>query len=165
MSKNSDAYEWLDGVPEEGETTTARKPGLTFTVPGNPQGKQRPRIGKVGAHARMFTPAATVAYEGLIAHAAHQAMAGAPLNQGPMRLVLSIFCPVPASWSKKKQAQAIEGSLRPTTKPDADNTLKAVCDGLNGVAWRDDVQVVDVAMRKFYSDAPRLVVSVTEVCA
>ena len=40
---------------------------ISFTVPGNPQGKQRPRIGKVGPHARMFTPAKTVSYESTVA--------------------------------------------------------------------------------------------------
>ncbi|HFX1196683.1 TPA: RusA family crossover junction endodeoxyribonuclease, partial [Pseudomonas aeruginosa] len=29
---------------------------VMFTVPGEPVGKGRPRIGRVGAHARMFTP-------------------------------------------------------------------------------------------------------------
>ena len=47
---------------------------VAFTVPGEPQGKGRARVGTIGGHARMFTPAKTVAYEGLIAHAAAQAM-------------------------------------------------------------------------------------------
>ena len=49
---------------------------IVFTVPGEPQGKGRPRIGRVGQHARMFTPAKTVAYEGLVALAAQEAMQG-----------------------------------------------------------------------------------------
>ncbi|HBP6366832.1 TPA: RusA family crossover junction endodeoxyribonuclease, partial [Pseudomonas aeruginosa] len=49
---------------------------VMFTVPGEPVGKGRPRIGRVGAHARMFTPAKTANYEGLIAHSGQQAMAG-----------------------------------------------------------------------------------------
>ncbi|MEM5617407.1 RusA family crossover junction endodeoxyribonuclease [Pseudomonas aeruginosa] len=35
-----------------------------FTVPGEPVGKGRPRIGRVAGHARMFTPAKTANYEG-----------------------------------------------------------------------------------------------------
>ncbi|WP_049288852.1 RusA family crossover junction endodeoxyribonuclease, partial [Pseudomonas aeruginosa] len=46
---------------------------VMFTVPGEPVGKGRPRIGRVGAHARMFTPAKTANYEGLIAHSGQQA--------------------------------------------------------------------------------------------
>ena len=50
---------------------------IAFTIPGEPQGKGRPRVGRIAGHASMFTPAKTAAYEGLIAHAAQQAMAGA----------------------------------------------------------------------------------------
>lgn len=127
---------------------------IAFIVPGQPQGKGRPRVGKVGPHVRMFTPAKTVAYEGLIAHAAQAAMAGRAPLEGPVELRLQIECAVPASWSKRKQAQALAGELLPTTKPDVDNVEKAVCDGLNGVAWRDDVQVTDVIKRKRYSETP-----------
>lgn len=127
---------------------------IRFVVPGAPQGKGRPRIGKVGQHARMFTPAATVAYEGLVAHAAQTAMAGRPLLDGPVACAVHIDCAVPASWSQKKQRMALAGEVMPTTKPDADNVVKAIFDGLNEVLWRDDVQVVDLAVRKRYSATP-----------
>ena len=133
---------------------------LTFVVPGQPQGKGRAKIGRVGNRARMFTPAKTVAYEGLIAHAAAQAMDGAALIDGAVMLHMHMHCQIPASWSAKKRSAALSGAVFPLTKPDADNVLKALCDGLNGVAWRDDVQVVDCHLRKRYSDTPRLVVSV-----
>ena len=133
---------------------------ITFTVPGQPQGKGRPRVGKIGAHARMFTPAKTVAYEGLIAHAAHAAMSGQPLIEGAVAVRLGIFCQVPASWSKKKQAQALAGQVFPTTKPDVDNVVKAVFDGMNGVVWKDDVQAVEVSVHKRYSATPGVHVEV-----
>lgn len=127
---------------------------IAFTVPGQPIGKGRPRIGKVGQHARMFTPAKTVNYEGLIAHAAQTAMRGAALVEGPVSVALSIECQIPASWSGKKQRLALAGEVMPTTKPDADNVVKAIFDGLNGVLWRDDVQVVDLRVRKRYALTP-----------
>jgi Holliday junction resolvase RusA-like endonuclease len=51
----------------------------------------------------------------------------------------------------------------PTTKPDADNVVKAVFDGLNGVAFRDDVQVVDLRVRKRYSATPAVRVQLQAV--
>lgn len=135
--------------------------GVSFTVPGEPQGKGRPRVGKIGGHARMFTPARTVAYEGLIAHAAQQAMAGAVPMDCACQVQLSITVPVPASWSKKKQAAALAGQVMPTKKPDADNVVKAVFDGMNGVVWRDDVQAVDLFVRKRYGATPSVFVRVT----
>ena len=127
---------------------------ITFTVPGVPQGKGRPRVGTISGRARVFTPAKTVAYEGLIAHAAQQAMAGRPLLDGPVACAVHIDCAVPASWSRKKQRQALAAEILPTTKPDADNVVKAIFDGLNNVLWRDDVLVVDLAVRKRYSATP-----------
>lgn len=76
---------------------------IEFTVPGEPQGKGRPRIGRVGNHARMFTPAKTVAYEGLVALAAQEAMAGRELLTGPVMIELEIFHGVPQSMSKKRK--------------------------------------------------------------
>ena len=136
---------------------------IEFTIPGQPQGKGRARVGSINGHARMFTPQKTVAYEGLIAHAAQQAMAGLPLFDGAVRLMLAIDCQIPASWSVRKQNAALAGDLFPTTKPDADNVLKAVCDGLNGVAWRDDVQVIDCVIRKRYSATPCVRVQINPV--
>jgi Holliday junction resolvase RusA-like endonuclease len=127
---------------------------LAFTVPGIPQGKGRARVGKIGGQARMFTPAKTVAYEGLVAHAATQAMAGHALLEGACMVEMDITCPVPASWSKKRQAAALAGAIYPTTKPDKDNVIKAIYDGMNGVVWRDDVQAVDGWQRKRYGAVP-----------
>lgn len=127
---------------------------LQFHVPGQPYGKGRPRIGKVGAHARMFTPEKTVNYENLVKYSAQQAMAGAALIEGACDVKLRIDCQIPASWSQKKQRAAAAGEIRPTSKPDADNVIKAVFDAMNGVVWKDDVQVVDIAVSKFYSLAP-----------
>lgn len=127
---------------------------ITFTIPGQPQGKGRPRAVKIGGFTRLASDKKTVAYEGLIAHAAQAALAGRPLLDGPVAINLFIDCQVPASWSGKKQREALAGEHMPTTKPDADNVLKAVCDGCNGVLWRDDVQVVDVRLRKRYAATP-----------
>jgi Holliday junction resolvase RusA-like endonuclease len=133
---------------------------ISFEVPGEPQGKGRAKIVKIGGFSRMATPAKTVSYEGLIAHAAAQVMAGAPPLTGPVWLSVEMYFGVPASWSKKKREQALLSLIKPTKKPDADNVIKAVCDGLNGVVWVDDVQVVSGSWKKRYSDRPRVSVAV-----
>ena len=138
---------------------------VVFTVPGEPQGKGRPRIGRVGAHARMFTPAKTVAYEGLVALAAQEAMQGREMITGPVLIELRMFHPVPRSWSKKRQALALTGEVMPTVKCDADNCLKAVSDALNGTLWRDDTQVVNVMLAKRYAEVPRIEVRVVPLMA
>lgn len=135
---------------------------IIFTVPGAPVGKGRPRVGKSfgTGHTILRTPEKTVNYESRIALAGHQAMAGAPVLEQACAVKLEIYVQIPASWSKKKQAAAINGDVLPTTKPDIDNVEKAIFDGLNGVVWKDDVQVTDVTKKKRYSTTPQVVVTV-----
>lgn len=70
--------------------------------------------------------------------------------QGPVSVeVTATFAPA-ASWSKKRRAEAM-GQYH-TQKPDADNILKAVKDGLNRIAWADDCQVAETICRKVWGD-------------
>lgn len=133
---------------------------VSFIVPGEAVGKGRPRVSTVGGHARMFTPAKTANYETLIAMAAQQAMQGRELIAGPVMLEMKISVSVAASWSKKKTAAALLGTVMPTKKPDADNVLKAICDGINGIVFKDDVQVVNVSLSKRFSETPGVSVRV-----
>lgn len=136
---------------------------IEFTVPGAPYGKGRGQIVKIGGFSRIKTPDKTVNYEGLVRYAAQQAMAGRELLQGPVEVHLSIRMAVPASWSKKRQAMALAGQIVPTTKPDADNCIKAILDACNGVVWRDDVQCADGIWRKRYHAVPGVVVRIRPI--
>lgn len=134
---------------------------IQFNVPGQPVGKGRPRIGNVGQHARMFTPGKTVSYESTVALSAQQAMQGRSLIEGPVKVLMRMTLVIPASWSRKKQEQALAGQIRPTTKPDTDNVIKAIFDAINGVVWRDDVQVVELGVSKVYGAVPGVSVHVS----
>ena len=46
---------------------------------------------------------------------------------------------------------------------DTDNLLKWVLDCLNGMAWKDDCQVVELYGKKEYSDNPRTEIKIGEV--
>jgi Holliday junction resolvase RusA-like endonuclease len=48
--------------------------------------------------------------------------------------------------------------MKPTTKPDTDNIAKICLDALNGIAYHDDAQIVELQVSKLYSDEPRVVV-------
>ncbi|NMZ78422.1 RusA family crossover junction endodeoxyribonuclease [Pseudomonas mandelii] len=133
---------------------------VSFFVPTEPVGKGRPRVSTIGGHARMFTPKKTANYETLISMAAQQAMQGRELLAGPVLMELAIRVSVAASWSKKKTAEALQGLVMPTKKPDADNILKAICDGINGIVFKDDVQVVNVSLSKRFSETPGVTVRV-----
>jgi Holliday junction resolvase RusA-like endonuclease len=138
---------------------------ITFQVPGRPQGKGRPRFSRETGTA--YTPSATKAYERKVAFFARRAMLESQLRPYakdiPLCCKVAAMFSVPASWSQPKQQAALAGTRRPTGKPDGDNILKAVADGLNGVAWHDDAQVVHWTMSKRYGSIDELVVIVGEV--
>ena len=139
---------------------------IAFELPGDPIGWQRsgvrivkPRFGK--QFATIYTPAETRAYEKALAMVAKVAMRAKEPLLGPLRLTVTAFMPVPASWSRKKRDAALAGVVRPTVKPDWDNIGKIGSDALKGIVWKDDTQVVDGRVLKFYDERPRLRVEIT----
>lgn len=129
---------------------------VAFVVPGVPVGKGRPRFAKRGNFVRTYTPDNTARYENLVKLAAQEAMKGLPPIGGAVALEVKVFLAVPASWPKKKQAEAVAGTVRPSGRPDADNLLKSVADGMNGVVFADDAQVTSCLVQKRYDTAPRV---------
>ncbi|NMG64358.1 RusA family crossover junction endodeoxyribonuclease [Azoarcus indigens] len=138
---------------------------IRFTVPGEPVGKGRPRAFRMGNSIRMHTPDATARYENLVALVARQAMEGRAPMAGAVSMGLHLVTVPPASWSKRKRAAALAGAIRPTTKPDCDNVLKAIADACNGIVFIDDKQVCEVTIKKLYGETPGASVAVAEVLA
>ena len=128
---------------------------FSFTVPGEPVAKGRARAFVRGGRVAHYTPDKTERYEARVATFAQQAMAGArPLEGGVALSVVARFS-IPASWSKKRRQAAMDGLEQVTKRPDLDNVLKAIKDGMNGIAWLDDSQVVQlVDCRKVYAEQP-----------
>lgn len=141
---------------------------VRFTIPGDPVAKGRARSvtrrGKGGAsYIAHITPEKTERYEARVAVFAQQAMAGTQPEEGAVSLSVRAYFPIPASWSKKRQQAARDGLEHHTKRPDADNCAKAVLDGLNGVVWKDDSQVVTLSIEKRYAEVPRVEVIVGAV--
>ena len=134
-----------------------------FCIHGDPQGKGRPRFSTVCGHVHTRTPDETVLYENLV-KAEYRQQVGVKFPDDAM-LDVRIFAyyPIPKSASKRKRQAMLEKKIRPTKKPDWDNVGKVICDSLNGIAYRDDAQVVDSMVRKFYGEDPKVVVTIEEI--
>jgi Holliday junction resolvase RusA-like endonuclease len=130
---------------------------ITFFVPGQPVAKGRARSTKTGHH---YTPAKTRAYESLVRAEAVRAMRGKPPADCPVALELVFQMQIPVSWPAWKNSAAFAGTIAPTTKPDASNTVKSVEDALNGIAWVDDCQITQLTVKKEYSIQPGVLISV-----
>ena len=134
---------------------------IKFSIPGQPFGKQRPRVVNRGSFSTAYTPEKTVSYENLVKLMYQQAAKDRIFKDGDMLDVRIIaYYEIPKSTRKKKRKEMLEHKIRPTKKPDWDNVGKIVCDSLNKIAYHDDSAIVDAQVRKFYSEQPRVDVTI-----
>jgi Holliday junction resolvase RusA-like endonuclease len=135
---------------------------VTFKVDANPVGKQRARYAKRGNFVQTYTPDKTRNYESLIKEAAIEAMGSSEPLETPVTLYLYIRVPIPKSYSKKKLEACLNGMDQPIKKPDASNILKSVEDGMNGIVYTDDSQIINLHVTKVYSSLPGVDICVKE---
>ena len=133
---------------------------VEFMVLGAPKGKERPRAAKLRDRTIVYTPKKTKDYEREIATAYRTQCRG--IFSGAVAIEIHAYYEIPKSASRKRVLDMVSDRERPTKKPDGDNIAKAVCDALNGVAYKDDSQVVDLTVRKYYSKFPHVQVFISE---
>ena len=132
-------------------------------VPGKPMGKQRPKASTRGGFARMYTPEATISYENLVVTEFERQNPGAEPIEGMVEGRVISFYPIPSSKSKKVKQQMLDGIIRPTVKPDLDNIEKIIYDALNGIAFVDDKNIVQMKSEKWYADVPCTIIEINEL--
>lgn len=113
---------------------------MIIEIPGKPQAKQRPRLGRWGA----YTPKPTTDYEDKIKRIVKQMRV--QQISGPVSVEITAEFPIPKNWTKARR-DAAEGEPH-LCVPDLDNVVKCVLDGLNKSAIRDDAQVHTITARK-----------------
>jgi len=127
-----------------------------FIVMGEPKGKARARVTRFGT----YTPEATVMYENLVKIEYRQQCRDYRFpDNTPLRMKVVAEFTIPASSSKAKRIQMLNGTIRPTKKPDWDNVGKIVSDALNKIAYKDDSQIVECTVIKKYSGQPKVTVT------
>ncbi len=150
---------------------------LKFVVPGEPQGKARPRFARRGRYVSTYTPKETQSYEALVRYCAVSARTqkGIKPISAEMDLKIKAYFKIPKSYSKKRKDRCLKGDERPSKEPDSDNIAKIVLDGLNPKMklnhelhraenvqeglYLDDKQVVSLSVEKWYAEEPRVVIT------
>lgn len=135
---------------------------MIFEIIGEPMGKQRPRFARVGNFTRTYTPKETASYENLV-KLYYEGFGGEYFGSEPLKVKITAYFKIPKSFSKKKVEQALNDEIRPSVKPDIDNCCKIIFDALNGFAFDDDKQIVELTAIKKYSDRPRVVVEIEKI--
>ena len=137
---------------------------ICFEIPGKPQGKARARTfynSKLGKM-KSITHENTELYENLIKHCYLETKCEPFLDKVPLEVEITACFPIPKSATKKDRERIKLMEYYPTKKPDADNIAKVVCDALNGLAYKDDAQVIDLTVHKRFGD-PKVIVKIWEM--
>ncbi|MCU9614113.1 RusA family crossover junction endodeoxyribonuclease [Caldibacillus lycopersici] len=135
---------------------------IKFTVYGEAVAQGRPRATTVNGQVRMYDPKKSSDFKKYVKLVASQHKPKEVLK-GPISMKVDIYKPSLKSFSKKKILAAEQGELRPTTKPDVDNYVKGIKDALKSVIWKDDSQVVELHISKWYSENPRIEIEIQEI--
>jgi Holliday junction resolvase RusA-like endonuclease len=135
---------------------------VLFQVEGTPVPKGRPRFARRGKFVSTYSPKTTVDYESKVSDAALTAMGSQKPLEGPVVACIYITLPIPASYSKKRTQACLLGQERPTKKSDIDNFVKAIFDGMNGIVFTDDSQVVSLHATKVWGTVGMVEVMVQE---
>jgi Holliday junction resolvase RusA-like endonuclease len=153
---------------------------LEFTIHGEqrPQGSKTCRViyrnGKpVTSNGRIVTATMDAnkhvkEWRRQVADAATEAMSCRPLITGPVRLAVVIERVRPAGHFRTgKNAGKLRDSAPayPTTKPDLLKLVRAIEDGMSGIVYRDDKQIVEHSLAELYGERYRTWVRVMELPA
>jgi Holliday junction resolvase RusA-like endonuclease len=123
---------------------------LTVTVYAVPVAQPRQQQTIVAGHAHNYTPADNPvnSYKASL----RQEIIKAGLTRvmdGPIYLAATFYLPRPKRLMRKKDP---DGPMPHARRPDRDNLEKATMDALSRFVWRDDAQVCDGPIRKFYAE-------------
>lgn len=135
---------------------------IAFQVPGDAQAQMRPRATTINGSVRMYDHKKSKDYKSYIQDIAKQYMPTEPID-GPLEMRVTIYRKLLKSFSKVKRQQALDGILLPVSKPDVDNLAKTFMDALNGMAYKDDSQIVTLIAEKRYAEEAYVFIEIQTV--
>lgn len=146
-----------------------REAQVKLIILGKPIAKARPKFYRRGNFVGTYNPQETEEGRWLL-DATQQLKANrfCRIDEGPVMLNLTFIMPITKIWPKYKieQIRNREKLFWHTKKrDDLDNCIKFVLDCLNGIAYRDDSQVVAINAMKYYGLEARTEIEIKEINA
>lgn len=142
---------------------------VEFVIYGEPMGKQRPRVYSIKGHAHAYTPRETILYENKVANAYKGVANDYVFDRNDL---ISVEITLHFSLNKcdygknglNKSGRTKLERVYCDKKPDLDNAIKSILDGLNGVAYYDDKQVVRINAFKLWTESsPKVFVKLSKL--
>jgi Holliday junction resolvase RusA-like endonuclease len=135
---------------------------IMFTIYGEPVPKGRPRFSTRGKFPVAYTPEKTKNYESDVGMMAKAAMGASNPLEGALEAFIYVTFPVPASYSKKRTEACLGNSEKHTKKPDLDNVVKAVLDGMSDIVFLSDSQITSIHATKVFGEVAKVEVIVRQ---
>ncbi len=137
---------------------------VEFDIEGEPIGKARPRHRQTAGKSITYTPKKTLEYEEKVRNSFLSKNKGVKFgNKSQIGVIITSYFKIPKNKAKRVRELMLAGIIKPTKKPDIDNIAKIICDGLNGVAYKDDAQIIYLAVMKRYAEEGSVRVKMWEV--
>lgn len=133
------------------------KATVEFTINSKAISKERPRKGRTG---HMYTPKRTQDFEKLVAEEAKKYFKH-PLGEF-VHVAIVIYEQRPKSVDPVDELLS-KYFLHYPKRGDLDNKVKAITDGMNGIAYHDDDQIAKITAIKVYSDKDQINVSIEPI--
>lgn len=114
--------------------------------------KERPRHSKY--FTKVYTPTKTKNFERFVGYWWH--LKRFPKLEGALKVTVKFYYKKPKDFEKRKNKFCVK-------RPDIDNLVKSIFDGLNEVAFKDDAQIVDLSATKNYGDEDKIIIEIEEL--
>ena len=135
---------------------------IMFTVYGHPVAKGRPRFSTRGKFPVAYTPEKTKTYENEVGMMAKAAMGASEVLEGALEACIYVTFPVPTSYSKKRTEACLSNFEKHTKRPDLDNVIKSVIDGMDKIVFDNDSQITSIYATKVYGTVAKVEILVRQ---
>ena len=120
---------------------------IQFTIKGEIKTKQRPRATIIGGHARVYSSKDTILYENYV-KSEFQRQCAYYLGTEPLKATITAYFLPSNELAKYGQDVKYVACMK---NKDLDNIAKTILDALNGLAYEDDKQIVELHIEKYYT--------------
>lgn len=121
---------------------------IQFTIKGEIKTKQRPRATVIGGHARVYSSKDTIMYENYVKSEYQRQCAYYFNGNEPLKATITAYFLPSNELAKYGQDVKYVACMK---NKDLDNIAKTILDALNGIAYEDDKQIVELHVEKYYT--------------
>ena len=131
-----------------------------FEMTGSIVGKARPRMNTYTGS--VYTPTRTKDYESLVMQYFLLKYPRYKPFEGRVQVEINALFEVPKSTKKADKELMLSNQINPTKKPDIDNIVKIILDAMNGIAFKDDIQITKLNVEKTYSTQEKVQIKISQ---